>query len=47
VTTGGFQLLTASGPLGDYRRVGDTDDGIGRVYRNLISHLTHRTLVTT
>ena len=46
VSTGGFQLLTASGPLGDYRRYGDTDDGLARVYRNFVAHLNQRKLVT-
>lgn len=44
-STAGFQLLTASGPLGDYQRDGDTDDGLARVYRNFLSHLNQRKLV--
>jgi len=42
-TTNGPQFLTASGPLGDYRRDGDPD-GLSRLYLNLIAHLASRHL---
>lgn len=40
-TTGGFLFLTASGPVGDYSRYGDTGP-VGQLYNNLLQYVQAR-----
>lgn len=40
-TTAGTILVTASGPLGDYARYGDTD-GLSRIYQNVLRFVATR-----